>query len=302
MHRILPALLASLLAASASTEDLSGWRSRIESFFSLSHEVKTGPITKPPHAACRDPDLDRLSRKVFAGTVWQATLRSKDPKRYAAIWLTVRQLSAGGDVYALMRRAGAEDPPQCFVGKGPFVAFCALGLWFELRSGCASGEMIWYEAGDLLGQLEQVEGFEPPKEIVYSGCGQMRIQLLPLERLREEAARPRDLWGRRFPEARGVELTRSRIARVIHGSIGKLQACAERHLPKAKNPSGRLRLRWIVRLDGRAAEVRSEADSIDSPGLLPCLYEVISKLRFPVPRSTKPIEVFYPFHVHWIGF
>lgn len=185
--------------------DFAHWKAAIERALGHVGPIDVWRLKSSAHAACEKNKVwSQTYQDSFLPGGVRAGTKPRDTRRFATVYLAIRPLKPGADLPALLSKVAAEQgaPPHCFVSKEAHLQFAWAGHWVEMFCGCAAGDMVFYEAGDLLDWLERLNKGALPERVFFSRCGQMELSQVETAWLRAEAHKKRSFWGREFPAAR----------------------------------------------------------------------------------------------------
>lgn len=87
---------------------------------------------------------------------------------------------------------------------------------------------------------------------------------------------------------------REPISRTIRRSSRKVRRCYVDRLKTDPNIEGRLKVRFLIAMDGRVEELEVEDSTLNDETVTQCVLDVIRKLEFPSPAGGT-CRVNYPF-------
>jgi hypothetical protein len=199
-------LMALALPARAQApQDFKGWEAGLKQAYGHAGKVKVWKHEPSGHPACmQNEKWSQTYEASFLPGGVRASIQPEDRQRFALVFLSIRPLKPGADLPALLRQVAAAQgaPPHCFSSKEAQLQLAWAGHWITLSCGCAAGDLVYYEAGDLLDWLEGLQPGSLPEQVFFSLCGRMELRQVETTWLREEARKKRSFWGREFPAAR----------------------------------------------------------------------------------------------------
>ena len=88
-------------------------------------------------------------------------------------------------------------------------------------------------------------------------------------------------------------LSMTAVQKALDRATRKMQSCYERAMMKSSKPlSGKLKLRWTIKQNGRVAGMKSIQNRV-SPVVGKCVMKVVKNIKFPKPKGGSVI-VTYP--------
>ena len=90
-------------------------------------------------------------------------------------------------------------------------------------------------------------------------------------------------------------LSRAEVLAAINKSYRKIQACYEKALQRGgKKLSGKIKLEWTIKTNGRVRSARSKLDTLGDPKVTSCILRQIKRIKFPRPKGGE-VVVAFPF-------
>lgn len=87
-------------------------------------------------------------------------------------------------------------------------------------------------------------------------------------------------------------LSRREVWEIIQSGSKKIQTCYETVLKEKPGISGKVTLRWTIRIDGSVSDVKIYEDTIEDPRVAECIVSVVEEFRFPRPNGGEAQVVF----------
>ena len=94
----------------------------------------------------------------------------------------------------------------------------------------------------------------------------------------------------------GGGLTPEEIMAVIRANLNQIRHCYNQFLQRSPGRSGTVKVAFKVATSGRVSSARVSSSSIPDSKLKGCITGKIKRWKFPKPRSSKPVDVTYPFN------
>jgi len=94
----------------------------------------------------------------------------------------------------------------------------------------------------------------------------------------------------------GGGLTPEEIMAVIRANLNQIRHCYNQFLQRSPGRSGTVKVAFKVKTNGRVSSSRVTTASINDSKLKGCITGKIRRWKFPKPRSSKPVDVTYPFN------
>lgn len=191
LSMLLVVLSADGAAARPGELSLSSWQTSLagayEHYRSVDAEVR-------PRARCP------RARGLVTGKALHVELRPARERAFSRLWVRVSRLAQDADPYRVL--AGGDAPDPC-VSKRSHLLLAWSDWLVELELPCRAGQLAHYDIGDFLAVLGAILGDEGrPEHALLSRCGAMTMRRVPLDALETLAAKPRRLWGKRYPQHR----------------------------------------------------------------------------------------------------
>ena len=90
-------------------------------------------------------------------------------------------------------------------------------------------------------------------------------------------------------------LGQDEIIEVINKNINQIRHCYQRLLQKDPSAVGRVKVRFVIGLNGRVKSADVEGSTFSDSEIGTCLTGVIKRWQFPLPRGSEDVKVNYPF-------
>ncbi len=94
----------------------------------------------------------------------------------------------------------------------------------------------------------------------------------------------------------GGGLTPEEIMAVIRANLNQIRHCYNQFLQRSPGRSGTVKVGFKVATSGRVQSAKVRSSSINDSKLKGCITGKIRRWKFPKPRSSKPVDVTYPFN------
>jgi len=91
-------------------------------------------------------------------------------------------------------------------------------------------------------------------------------------------------------------LTQEEILKVIRTNINQVKNCYERWLQRVPGAQGKMKIQFVVALDGSVLSTSVSSGTISDSQMSECVLGRIKKWKFPEPRGGKSVTVNYPFN------
>lgn len=112
----------------------------------------------------------------------------------------------------------------------------------------------------------------------------------------ENANKPihKPLDGSKIDGSKGLEA--EEILKVIRENLGQIKCCYESFLQINPDSSGRIKVLFIVNLDGSVKNVSTKENTVSQSKIMEnCISKRMLEWKFPKPRGNIPVTVTYPF-------
>lgn len=90
-------------------------------------------------------------------------------------------------------------------------------------------------------------------------------------------------------------LNRNEVHAVIAKNEFQIKYCIDTQLLRNPNLQGKIKISWIIRANGRVADVRVVSSTVGNKALENCLVRRIKRWIFPKPKGGGEVEVNFPF-------
>ena len=90
-------------------------------------------------------------------------------------------------------------------------------------------------------------------------------------------------------------LTRGETRSVIQAGLNQIRHCYERLLQRSPNASGRVKVRFVIGVNGRVTSAKVVSSTISDGRMRKCILGVVRRWKFPKPRGGGSVDVNYPF-------
>ena len=90
-------------------------------------------------------------------------------------------------------------------------------------------------------------------------------------------------------------LTSQEVQAVIRANLNQIRHCYEQLLQRSPSSSGKVKVRFVVRPNGRVGSASIASSTIRDSKLKGCVTSKVRRWSFPKPRGGKPVTVTYPF-------
>lgn len=90
-------------------------------------------------------------------------------------------------------------------------------------------------------------------------------------------------------------LTSQEIMAVIRANLNQIRHCYEQMLQRSPGVSGKVKVKFVVALNGRVSSSNILSSSISDSTLQGCISGKVRRWKFPRPRGGQPVTITYPF-------
>ena len=91
-------------------------------------------------------------------------------------------------------------------------------------------------------------------------------------------------------------LSQEEILKVIRANLNQIKNCYERWLQRVPDANGKMKVQWVVGLDGSVLKTSVASGTISDSVMTDCILSRIQKWKFAEPRGGKAVTVNYPFN------
>ena len=90
-------------------------------------------------------------------------------------------------------------------------------------------------------------------------------------------------------------LTTQEVQAVIRANLNQIRHCYEQLLQRSPSASGKIKVQFVVGVNGRVSSASILSTTINDPVMGGCISGAVQRWAFPKPRGGQPVTVSYPF-------